>query len=206
MTIFVKICGFKTVDSLEAAVESGVDAVGFVTGVPSSPRNLRLDEVKELISLVPSDVKSVLVMAPNSVEQVRQAVDYIRPDMVQVHGLDAVGVGIPLILGVNNGADIRAAKSLSKHCDLLLLDSYKEGVHGGTGIQQDLSFSKNFIEQLVPQPVILAGGLTHTNVAHAIKTTQPYGVDVSSGVERSPGEKDPELIRAFIEAAKEQTQ
>ncbi|MFC1802826.1 phosphoribosylanthranilate isomerase [Thermoproteota archaeon] len=204
MTVFVKICGIKSRAALDAAVSAGADAVGFVVGVPSSQRNLSLDKARELRVSIPGNVSPVLVMVPKTLHDVLQAVEYINPDMVQLHDVrfDTIEISTPIIRGVNNRTPIEEAHLIAKKCDSLLLDSYKEGTHGGTGTPQDLAYSKYFIEQLTPHPVILAGGMRPDNVANAIQIANPYGVDASSGVESSPGVKDPEKIRAFVEAAK----
>ena len=204
MTVFVKICGIKSRQALDAASSCGADAVGFVVGVPSSPRNLTLDEARDLRLEVPSGVKTVLVMVPGSFYDVIQAVEYVQPDLVQLHGVgfDASKVPVPVIRGVTNRTPYEKVQKIALNCDIILLDSYKYGAQGGTGLPQDLDYSKIFIERTSPRSVILAGGMRPDSVAEVIRVARPFGVDVSSGVERSRGVKDPEKIEAFIAAAK----
>lgn len=204
MTVFVKICGIKSFQGLDAAASGGADAVGFVVGVPSSPRNITLDEARRLRREAPSSVKSVLVMAPYSISDVIHAVEHVKPDLVQLHGvgLEASRIPVPVIMGVTNRTPQEEVKEIASNCDFILLDSYKSGAHGGTGLPQDLDYSRIFVERTSPHPVILAGGMRPGTVADVIRAARPFGVDVSSGVERSPGVKDPEKIRAFIAAAK----
>ncbi len=202
--MFVKICGIKSRQALEAAASGGADAVGFVVGVPSSPRNLTLDEARNLRMEASNEVKTVLVMVPQSLDEVVHAVQYVKPDLVQLHGVefDASKISVPVIRGVTNRTPHEEVQRIASNCDIILLDSHKEGAHGGTGFPQNLDYSKIFIERTSPHPVILAGGMRPNTVAKAINVARPYGVDVSSGVECSPGVKDPEKIRAFIAAAK----
>lgn len=202
--VFVKICGLKTSEAIEAAVTAGADAIGFIVNVPSSPRNFGVGEAYNLRSIVPSNVKTVLVTVPKSQEELLKAIEVVQPDLVQIHGSNNLeGVNTPVIIGVNNRTPLDEARKLATECDYLLLDSYVKGLHGGTGVQHNQSFPRHFIEQLSPHPVILAGGLNPGNVAEAIYTIQPFGVDVSSGVESAPGVKDPDLISEFVRAAKE---
>jgi len=202
--VFVKICGIRSSRSLDAAVSAGADAVGFVIGVPASPRNLSIEDARRLRDELPSSVKSVLVMVPETQEEVLQTIEDVQADMVQLHGddIDTTEIPTPVIRGVNHKTSITEARQLANRSDFLLLDTYKKDMHGGTGILQNLQHSKSFIEQIAPHPVILAGGLRPENVVEAIKLTKPYGVDVSTGVETSPGIKDTKKITEFIEAVR----
>ncbi|MFH1180332.1 MAG: phosphoribosylanthranilate isomerase [Candidatus Bathyarchaeota archaeon] len=206
--MFVKICGIKSRQALEAAVSGGADAVGFVVGIPSSPRNLTLDEARDLRQEAPDEVKTVLVMVPQSLDEVIHVINYVNPDLVQLHGVefDASRISVPVIRGVTNKTPHEEVQRIASNCDIILLDSHKEGVHGGTGFPLNLDYSKNFIERIKPHPVILAGGMRPDTVEEATCFARPFGVDVSSGVESSPGVKDPKKIRAFIAAAKRSRQ
>ena len=204
MTGFVKICGINSNKSLEAVVSAGADAVGLVIGVPRSPRNISLLQAKELRRRVQSSVKSILVMVPRDLDTVIHAIKYVKPDMVQLHNIDfnTSNLDVPVIRAINNRTGLEKSQRIASECDLLLLDSYHKDKYGGTGKSQDLDCAERVIKQLAPHPVILAGGLNPGNVSEAIRRTNPYGVDVSSGVEKSPGGKDAEKIRAFVEAAR----
>lgn len=200
----MKICGINTLESLKAVLSTEANAVGFVTGVPESPRNISLKKALKLRRKVPKKVKTVLVMVPSSLQEVNHAVKNIQPNLIQLHGIsfDTSMIGIPVIRAVNNKTRLKRAMKTANSCEYLLLDSYHKKLHGGTGITQDLLFAKKFIKKLYPSPVILAGGLNPSNVSEAIQLTNAYGVDVSSGVESIPGVKDTCKIRDFVKEAK----
>ena len=208
----VKICGITRKEDLDAAAAAGADAVGFVVDVASSPRNLSLNEAEKLIRQVPPFVKSVLVTVPKGINEFEKY-KKLNPDAIQIHGENlhaaaSVRLKIPnitLIGAVNaNFADaLDAVSKASKLFDAVLLDSFSEGRYGGTGIVHDWELSKRVKQAIHPKPLILAGGLTPENVAEAVRTVEPYAVDVSSGVERQPGIKDHEKIIEFIKNAKE---
>jgi phosphoribosylanthranilate isomerase len=208
----VKICGITRKEDLDAAVAAGADAVGFVVGVASSPRNIALEKAEKLIRQVPPFVKSVLVTVPIGIDEF-EMYEKLNPDAIQIHGENlhaaaSVRLKIPntmLIGAVNanlaNALDIvsRAAKLF----DAVLLDSFANGNYGGTGIVHDWELSKRVKQAIHPKPLILAGGLTPENVAEAVRTVQPYAVDVASGVELQPGIKDHKKISEFIKNAKD---
>ncbi len=208
----VKICGITRKEDLLAASEAGADAVGFVVGVASSPRNLSLAEAERLIRQVPPFIKSVLVTVPRSIDEFS---DYekINPDAIQIHGenlqfLDAVRLKLPntILIGAINTQftkDLDLAFKTTKLFDAILLDSYSKGRYGGTGITHDWKLSKQIRQLIQPKPLILAGGLNSKNVAKAVEIAEPYGVDVSSGVEQKPGIKSYRKIVEFIKNAKD---
>jgi phosphoribosylanthranilate isomerase len=208
----VKICGITRKEDLYAASEAGADAVGFVVGVASSPRNLSLSETERLIRQVPPFVKSVLVTVPRSVDEFS---DYekLNPDAIQIHGenlqvLDAARLKLPntILIGAINvrfTKDLDLTLKTTKLFDAILLDSYSEGRYGGTGVTHDWKLSKQIKQLIRPKPLILAGGLNSKNVAKAVKIVEPYGVDVSSGVEQEPGIKSYRKIVEFIQNAKD---
>ena len=209
-TVKVKICGITRDGDLQTAVALGADALGFVVGVPSSPRNLSLKQAEKLINLVPLFVTSVLVMVPQSVDALLQTCVHLRPDAVQLHGaalMDPVrlrttlpNVSLIRALTVNS---VPLPEGASKGFDAVLLDSFAQGMSGGTGLVHDWNLSQRVKRTIHPTPLILAGGLTPENVQEAINTVQPYAVDVSTGVELHPGIKDPAKVLAFIRNVKE---
>lgn len=178
----IKICGLTRPEDVNAAIEAGADSVGFVRE-PASPRFA--SAWRELIAGVPSGCQAVAVYGP--------LIEEDRPDGVLVQAIDP-------------GADI-CAMTLEEPYEpgpfsrAILLDAHVPGVHGGTGKTIDWLAARDFAANS-RLPVMLAGGLKPENVAEAIRVAQPYGVDVSSGVEASPGIKDHGLVRAFIEAAR----
>jgi phosphoribosylanthranilate isomerase len=209
----VKICGITRKEDLDAAASAGADAVGFVVGVASSPRNLSLAEAGSLIRQVPPFVKTVLVMVPASLGELVEACDALNPDAVQIHGDNLQDVGavrdkLPakLLIGAVKAASLDAVGSVAeaaKMFDAVLLDSFVQGKHGGTGVVHDWNVSQRVKQLVQPKPLILAGGLNPENVAEAVRTVEPYAVDVSSGVERQPGIKDHRKMVEFVKNAKE---
>jgi len=208
----VKICGITREEDLAVAVAAGADAVGFVVGVPSSPRNISLKKAEKLIRLVPIFVKSVLVTVPKSINEL-QTYEKLSPDAIQIHGENLPDTSTlrgklpntPLIRAINANPmnALEVASEASKLFDAILLDSSTCGRYGGTGIVHDWNLSKRVKQVIRPKPLILAGGLNPENVKDAIHTVQPYAVDVCTGVESRPGFKDPEKVLAFIENVKE---
>jgi phosphoribosylanthranilate isomerase len=208
----VKICGLTREEDLAVAVAAGADAVGFIVGVPSSPRNLTVEKAEMLLSQVPIFVDSVVVMAPKSIKQLVEVCEGLKPSAIQIHGkeqLDSSEIREKIkdtrlikTVYVTESALNETAIEDSKMFDALLLDSFSKGQYGGTGKVHDWTLSRQIKEAVAPVPVILAGGLKPENVKEAILKVQPYAVDVASGVELSPGVKDHEKVRAFVENAK----
>jgi phosphoribosylanthranilate isomerase len=211
-SVRVKICGITRKEDLDAAAAAGADAVGFVVGVASSPRNLSLSEAERLIRQVPPFVKSVLVTVPRSIDAF-ETYEKLNPDAIQIHGENlhaAASVrlkfpNIQLIGAVNaqRAKDLNIIAKTSKLFDAILLDSFADGRYGGTGVVHDWKLSKRFNQVIHPKPLILAGGLNPENVAEAVRTVQPYAVDVSSGVEQQPRIKSHKKIVEFIKNAKD---
>lgn len=208
----VKVCGITREEDLEMVCNMGVDAVGFVVNVPSSPRNLSVEKAKQLIKRVPIFVKSVLVIVPQSEEEILNFCKSLRPDIIQVHmgkpwNLTYLREEMPNtpIVGavtVKSREALNVAVEEAKFFDAVLVDSYSSVSPGGTGMVHDWSVSKLIRESIHPKPLILAGGLNPQNVKEAVKTVKPYAVDVSTGVELKPGVKDIEKVASFIRNAK----
>lgn len=193
---WVKICGITSLEALEAAVEAGSDALGFVFE-PNTPRYLgnRLAEVRSWLQSVPAHIERVAVVGDAK---------NLPPDL---EGFTAVqwAVGVPA------GSALRRIKAYNFACaepppsradaDVVLVDACRPGAWGGTGETVDWEAAAAFVRS-AELPVILAGGLSPANVALAVRQVQPFGVDVSSGVESSPGVKSPRLIREFVQAVR----
>lgn len=213
MSVRVKICGITRTEDLAEAVAAGADAVGFLVGVPSSPRNLTLERAEKLLRQVPIFVDSVVVTAPHGVEGLAEIGERLKPTAIQIHGkeqLETPGIREKIrdtrlikTIYVKPSSLNKATIEISKNFDAILLDSFTRGQYGGTGIVHDWTLSRQIREAAAPTPVILAGGLNPENVQEAILTVQPYAVDVASGVELRPGIKDPKKVRAFVANAKE---
>ena len=212
MRVRTKICGITRIEDLQAAVSSGADALGFVVGVPSSTRNLSIEKAASLVRQVPVFVSSVLLMVPSTLDDLTEAYETIRPNSLQLHGDGVPSVeeireaipGVPLIKGVSSepGEVMRAAKEAAGF-DAILLDTFSPGTYGGTGMIHDWRISEKIRKNVGSRRLILAGGLNPLNVQEAIRTVRPYAVDVSTGVESSPGIKDHEKIASFIENVRE---
>jgi len=208
----VKICGLTSLRDLRCAVEAGVDAVGFVVGVPESPRNLPLEDARRLIDATPVFVAPIVVTASEDLKRLERINRALNPRIIQIHGSICMHEEIRTIfpdsqiigaLQAENDEIIKLAVEASERLDALLLDSYVPGKHGGTGKTHDWKLSRQVRDAVYPKPFILAGGLTPKNVKEAIRTVRPFAVDASSGVESSPGVKDPEKIFEFVRNVRE---
>lgn len=209
-TVKVKICGLTRREDVHAALEAGVDALGFVVGV--SPRNLSLEKAKVLIGEVPVSVGRVLVTVRRDLEAVRKDYEESGAGILQIHGLaprEAEQVrkrlsGVQLVgaFHARSTQDVGTLRAISGFFDGLLSDTSTKSTQGGTGVVHDWSLSRSLREAIYPKPLILAGGLTPSNVAQAMRIVQPYAVDVSSGIEASPGVKDQERLRQFVANAR----
>ena len=215
MALLVKICGLKTPEALDAALDAGADMVGFVFFAPS-PRNLGLEAAKLLGERVKGRARKVALSVDATDAELYAAIEALKPDMLQLHGKEApervasvrsrFHLPVMKALPVETRADLSPIYSYAKVADWLLFDDRapREATRpGGLG----KSFDWHLLEKLDPGvPFMLSGGLDAGNVAEALSITQASAVDVSSGVERVPGEKDPEKIRAFIRAARDAEQ
>ena len=209
----VKICGITREEDLAVAVAAGVDAVGFIVGVPSSPRNLTLERAERLVKQVPVFVDSVVVTVPESINSLVKIYDRLRPTAIQIHGEKPFeasvirekirGARLIKTVYVKTGNTAERVMEYSKAFDAILLDSFTSGQYGGTGVVHDWTLSKQIKQIIEPTPLILAGGLKPGNVKEAILAVQPYAVDVASGVESQPAVKDPKKVYEFIKNAKE---
>ena len=212
-SVRAKVCGLTREEDLAVAVAVGADAVGFIVGVPSSPRNLTFKRAKRLLSQVPVFVDSVVVTAPKSIKWLLEVCEKLNPSAIQIHGKEQLDFSeihekisdtrlIKTVYVTKNALSEKTIEEL-KMFDAVLLDSYSKGQYGGTGKVHDWSLSRQIREAVAPIPVILAGGLKPENVKEAILAVEPYAVDVASGVEVSPGIKDHEKVRAFVGNAKQ---
>jgi phosphoribosylanthranilate isomerase len=203
VNVNVKICGLTTVNDAQAAVQAGADAVGLMF-YAGSPRHVSMEAAQEIARSLPSSVIRVGVFVDPDPSDVFAAVQLCGLNLLQFHGAEASEFCQQFGVMTMKAFRMRNAESLvdlaSFSADAFLLDSHVPDKLGGTGetFNWDLAVeAKKF-----GRPIFLAGGLTPENVADAIRAVQPFGVDVSSGVEISPGRKDPEKIRAFIAAAR----
>ncbi len=204
----IKIDGITSVEDAVHAVESGVNAIGFIFA--DSPRQVTLEQAIRIAEEVPPFVAKVGVFVDDSLLNVKMAlgscVDYVQlhgtesPDFVKkLAGMQARGRILKAIhiRGKNNLDQI----SNYEEASAFVLDAYVDGKWGGTGKTFDWKLAKAAVG--TGRRIILAGGLTPDNVKEALETASPFGVDVASGVEKSPGVKDPERMRRFVEAVRE---
>ena len=212
-SVRTKICGITREEDLTVAMDAGADAIGFLVGVPSSPRNLTLERAETLLDQVPIFIDSIVVTAPKSIEWLVEIHERLKPSGIQIHGKEELDSSIihekiedvnliKTVYVTEDALNETVAKDL-KTFDAVLLDSFSKGQYGGTGKVHDWILSRQIKEAVSPIPVILAGGLNPENVKEAILAVEPYAVDVASGVEANPGIKDQSKVRAFVENAKQ---
>lgn len=210
MSVIVKICGLKSEDVLEAALDAGADMVGFAH-FPKSPRHLELDRIAELIAATGGRAETCLFLVDPDDALVRSAAA-TGTDWLQLHGSEtpervaavkaASGRRVMKVLPVAEKEDLAAFVAYRGIADRIMFDAKPPGGAdrpGGLGKPFDWSILSAIDPGL---EFMLAGGLTPENVAEAVTRIGPLAVDVSSGVESAPGEKDADKIRAFIAAAR----
>jgi phosphoribosylanthranilate isomerase len=212
MSLTVKICGLSTPEALDVALEAGADMVGFVF-FPPSPRHLLYDAARPLGARVRGRAQKAALTVDADDAVFDALVEALRPDLLQLHGKETPArvaalktrFGLPVMkaIPVETKSDLAAIATYAGVADRLLFDARapREATRpGGLG----KTFDWRLLENLDPGiPFMLSGGLDAGNVAEALRITRAPGVDVSSGVERAPGEKDPDKIRAFIRVARE---
>ncbi|MWV13786.1 phosphoribosylanthranilate isomerase [Pseudomonas sp. R-28-1W-6] len=197
-----KICGITRVEDALAAAAAGADAIGLVF-YAKSPRAVSVEQARQIIAALPPFVTTVGLFVDAGRDELRQILAQVPLDLLQFHGDESAeqceGHGRPYIkaLRVKAGDDVAAQVARYPGAAGVLLDTFVEGVPGGTG----LAFDWSLVPAGLAKPVILAGGLTPENVAAAIARVRPYAVDVSGGVESAKGIKDADKVRAFIRAA-----
>jgi phosphoribosylanthranilate isomerase len=206
----IKFCGITRLDDAELAVSAGAWAIGLIFW-PRSPRRCELDAAGEIAGAVKRRAEVAGVFVNATLDHVAAIADAVGLTMLQLHGDEGpaycseaarrTGCKVIKAVRVRSGADLRALAAF--HTDYHLLDSYVAGLPGGTGETFSWDIVRgNWIPTRPRVPVILSGGLNPENVADAIAAVHPYAVDVASGVESSPGRKDPEKLVAFAEAVK----
>ncbi|HEX4486749.1 MAG TPA: phosphoribosylanthranilate isomerase [Terriglobales bacterium] len=192
---WIKICGITNLEDAQTAVDAGADALGFVF-YPKSPRHTNAGTVKAICSKIPVEIEKVGVF-------VNQAQEFPELTAIQMHftGEEKTFPGTPLkkYLAMSPGDSV-----VNESIDAVFLDSGTPDQPGGTGKTFDWEASRPLVQDLGKKyRVVVAGGLTPANVAEAIRILKPWGVDVSSGVEATPGKKDPQKVRDFINAVRQ---
>ena len=211
---WIKICGTTNLEDAQVAADAGADALGFVF-YEKSPRKIDAEIARRIVEKVPGEVGKVGVFVEDSFKHIRQIVDDVKLTAVQLHVrswkraeelVSANGnVTHPKLIVALRADELSQADVLiqGRMLHAIMLDSGSAQTPGGTGKTFDWNKAYRMIQGLsLTVPIIVAGGLTPLNVGKAVKLFQPYGVDVASGVEREPGKKDPEKVRAFIQAVR----
>jgi phosphoribosylanthranilate isomerase len=198
---YIKVCGITSVADALAVVGLGVNVIGLVF-YASSPRAVSIPIARDIVRAVGPFVTTVGLFVNADKSDIETVLQQVSLQVLQFHGDETSSFckqfNRPWIkaLRVKQGFDVQVALQQYRDADAILLDSYKDGVPGGTG--ETLVWSD--IPKNIDIPVILAGGLNPGNVEKAISILHPYAVDVSSGVEKEPGKKDKQKVKAFIEA------
>jgi len=211
MSLIVKICGLSTRETLDVALESGADMVGFVF-FPPSPRHLGLETARDLGRQARGRASKAALTVDADDAMLANIVEALQPDILQLHGRETVArlrdikqkFGLPVMkaIAVETPADLAPLPGYAAVADRILFDARapREATRpGGLGAVFDWHVLENLD---LKRPFLVSGGLNAENVAQAVRIARAGGVDVSSGVERAPGVKDPEMIRAFIRAAR----
>jgi phosphoribosylanthranilate isomerase len=212
MSVLIKICGLKTPAMLDAALDAGADLVGFVF-FPPSPRHVGFEAARTLGERVRNRARKVAVSVAADDELLKSCIAALRPDLLQLHGseppervaLIRSRFGLPVMkaLPVSERADLSPVHRYAQVADLIMFDARaprEASRPGGLG----KAFDWRLMEKLALRvPFMLSGGLDAGNVGEALRIARADGLDVSSGVEHAPGEKDADMIRAFIRVARE---
>ena len=199
----VKICGITNLDDAHHAAACGADALGFVF-YPGSPRFVDPDQARRIIAELPPLVTAVGLFVNEPTARIREMVEFCGLNTVQLHGDEEPDQccypPCRVIKALRLRGDMQESQFAAYKVSALLLDAFVPNTFGGTGHRCDWEQAATVASQ---HRVILAGGLNPVNVADAVRQVRPYGVDVSSGVEEKPGQKDPEKVARFIRMAKE---
>jgi phosphoribosylanthranilate isomerase len=197
----VKICGITEYEAASMAARLGVDALGFIFA--ESPRQVAPDRARAIIRKIPPFIKTVGVFVNETPEAIREVMHYCGLDLVQLHGDASPALCQSLmpctikVLRIKNESSARAGMAYRGKVRALLLDTFSEEKAGGTGMAFDWELALKIKKLQIP--IILSGGLGPSNVREAIRTVEPYAVDVNSGVEECPGRKNPLLMKALME-------
>jgi phosphoribosylanthranilate isomerase len=212
MSLLVKICGLSTPEALDEALVAGADMVGFVF-FPPSPRTLGFEAARALGSRVRGRAQKVALTVDASDDLLASIIEALKPDVLQLHGQETpdrvvivrTRFGLPVMkaLPIERRSDLSPIHLYAKVSDRILFDARppRDATRpGGLGKAFDWRLLENID---VPVPFMVSGGLDAGNVGEALRITRAPAVDVSSGVERAPGDKDPAKIREFIRTARE---
>lgn len=211
----IKICGITRIEDAVAVAASGGDAIG-LNFYPGSKRFVPLARAVEISAAAPGSLQRVGVFVNATADEIRRAADEARLDLIQLHGDEPASFAaelapLPILRALRWTKDgIQRVAHERRELELaganlagILIDSFQPGAFGGTGRKFEWDELGVYWQKELRVPLVIAGGLTPSNVADAIESVAPNGVDTAGGVEMAPGVKDPELIRQFVTAALE---
>lgn len=201
----IKICGLKTLPDALAAIDAGADYLGF-NFYPKSVRFIGVDACSKITSILKREYperKLIGVFVNSTVNEIKNILETCSLDLAQLHGDESLGT-----LRSLDGKGFKAFRGVTQHLSgfareqapALLVDAVVNGGYGGTGVKADWSVAAELAKRY---PLLLAGGLNPENVADAVRQVKPWGVDVASGVESAPGEKDVVRMRTFVQAVRD---
>jgi phosphoribosylanthranilate isomerase len=198
--IRVKICGITNISDAYIAVESGADALGFIF-YSKSQRSIAPERAKEIIQEIPGSIGRVGVFVNQEIQAVKEIVGFCGLHLIQLHGDESPQYcgQFPmstLIKAISHCAEEEMQKLENYAVKAILVDAHEPGLYGGTGKNSDWALALKVKKN---HPLILAGGLNKENIERAIEIVRPCAVDINSGVETSPGKKDPHKIREIME-------
>jgi phosphoribosylanthranilate isomerase len=215
---WVKICGMTNLEDALTAVEAGADAVGFVF-YEKSPRNISVDAAREIVGKLPERVDKIGVFVNEAPEKVLAVADEAGLTAVQFHGDEyqnpemyaidrraflCIPAAWVAVTWRKRSKAIGSFMAFPRNLGAIMLDSGTSEQRGGTGQPFDWQEARAWVSAMSQlHPVVIAGGLSSDNVGTAIRILKPWGVDVASGVEARPGKKDPEKVRAFVNAVRD---
>ena len=203
MSVTVKICGITSQTDARAAAEAEADAIGLMF-YKESPRHVTIEQAKEICEVLPAHIMRVGVFVNTDEALINRALSECLLNILQFHGDETPEDCAQYPVMTLKAFRVQGPETLEQMKDYstagFLLDAYTKEARGGTG--EKFNWDLAVQAQQLRKPVFLAGGLTPDNVAEAVRKVEPFGVDVSSGVESEPGIKDPEKLAAFVKAAK----
>lgn len=208
---FVKICGLKKAEDTQICIDHGANAIGFIYNVPDSPRNLSKDRIIELKSLIPDNIKKVIVSKVNSASEIEELIKEIDADLYQLHcnfnirDLDKLPMTdkkkMIIALKVDKTSKDDVIKKINHYFDqffAFLIDNSQ-----GSGMMIDFDTVLDIQKSTAPSRIIIAGGIDSDNIEVLIKHIRPYGIDISSSLELERGVKSPEKIKEFLNLVNE---
>ncbi len=199
--IRVKVCGITNAEDAWAAVKLGVDALGFIFA--PSPRQVTPEKARSIINTLPPFIQTVGIFVDEGLKPIQDIMEFCDLDLIQLHGNESPEFCHQLMphsikaFRVKDEASLLPIKRFEGHIRAQLLDTYQQGLRGGTG--KTFEWHLAVRAGKIASPVILSGGLRPSNIERAVSTAKPYAIDVNSGIEAHPGKKDPTLMARLMQ-------